>query len=111
MPEKFDHALHDPTGAAIHAKEKNSEKCHRDNHDPGGHKTFMPCRPGHLAHLDANFVKKSAPPAGIFAEILKGLGDCVPAPRAASAATCPLILQLQRFRHRPPQIFPKPSLS
>src|SRR5258708_5841781 len=67
MPEKFDHALNDPAGAAIHAKEKNSEKRYRNNHDPGRHKHFMPRRPGHLAHLDANFVQKPAPSAAAFA--------------------------------------------
>src|SRR5712691_1780010 len=108
MPEKFDHALNDPAGAAIHAKEKNSEKRYRNNHDPGRHKNLVPRRPGHLAHFDANFVQKPAPPAGIFAEFLEGLGYRV---SAAPAATSPLILQLDRFRHKLFLILPDPRLA
>src|SRR5258708_15261388 len=91
MPEKFDHALNDPAGAAIHAKEKNSEKRYGDNHDPGRHENLMPRRPGHLAHLDANFVQKSAPPAGEISKIFKGPGYYVSAPPNPPPPTSPLI--------------------
>ena len=56
--------LDDPAGGTVHAKEKNPEKCHRDNHHPGRYKNFMPRRPGHLAHFDANFVQKSCATGG-----------------------------------------------
>ena len=104
MPEKFNHALHDPAGAAIHAKEKNSEKSHCDNHDPGRHKNFVPRRPCHLSHFDANFMQKTAPPPVIFAEFLERLGYRVPAPFAA--LTSSLILHLECFRHKLFQILP-----
>ncbi len=64
VPKKFNHALDEPAGGAIHAKEKNSEKRHRHNHHPGGHKYFTPRRPGDLPHLDANFVQKTARTGG-----------------------------------------------
>jgi hypothetical protein len=107
VPEKFDHALDDPASAAIHAKEKNSKKCHRDDHNPGGHENLVPRRPSHLAHLDPNFVEKRAPPAGIFAELLEALSDGVSTPNAAPAASGSFILQLDYFNHKLFQILPK----
>jgi len=68
VPEKFNDALDDPAGGAIHAEEINSEERHRNNHDPGGYKHFMPSGPGYLAHLDAHFMQKTAPPAGMLRE-------------------------------------------
>src|SRR3981081_2863698 len=100
MPEKFNHALDKPASGAIHAEEKNSEKCYGDNHDPGCDKNFSPRRPGYLAHFDANFVQKAAPLAGIFADFFEGRGYGIPATNTATTATSSLILHLQRFRHK-----------
>ena len=84
MPEKFNHALDKPASGAIHAEEKNSEKCYGDNHDPGCDKNFSPRRPGYLAHFDANFMQKAAPLAGIFAYFFEGRGYRIPATNTAT---------------------------
>jgi hypothetical protein len=106
VPKKFDHALNDPARRAIHAKKENPEKRYGNDYHPGGHKNFMTRRPSDLAHLDANFVQKSARPPGIFSEIFKRLGYRVSAPLAATAPASSLFFQLQRFRHKLPLIFP-----
>ena len=95
--KKFDDALDEPAHAAIHAKEKDPEKRDRDDHHPGGHKHFVPRRPGDLAHLDAHLVQKTAPPAG-------------DAPRGARKSPASLVVSRAPLYHRS-SIFPPASPS
>src|SRR5271165_5724043 len=77
--KNFNCALDKPAHAAVHAKKIDSEKRHRDNYNPSGHKHFVPRGPGYLAHFHAHLVQKSAPAGGIFGNFLKYRGNSVPA--------------------------------
>ena len=109
MPEIFDHALDQPAHAAIHAEEKDPKKSDRDDYDSRGYNHFVPRRPSHLAHFNADFMQKTTPAAGIFAKFLHCRRDRVPA--AVPSATVPAFLQFDRFRHRHSQILPDSPLA